>query len=102
MITIISTILYWCRLIPVHRHPPTEGYKLLWFSNTHWKGATTPRSCLPTPTARELLPPEHIYQLPLEGSFEFLIEGSNAQHFRGPCFIIFILDPLVSINHQNM
>jgi len=36
------TILYWCRLIPIRRHPPAEGCNLLSFSSTHWKGAPTP------------------------------------------------------------
>jgi hypothetical protein len=39
---IMFTILYWCRLIPVRRLLPAEGYNLLSFSSFYWKGATTP------------------------------------------------------------
>ena len=51
------TILYHRKLIPIHRHPPIEGYNLLLFSNTHWKGAPTPWSRLTVPTRREFQPP---------------------------------------------
>ena len=50
--------MYWCRLIPVRRHPPTEGYNLLSFTSLSWKGATTPCSHLPASLGRELLPPD--------------------------------------------
>ena len=50
-------ILYWWRLLPVHRHPPAGGYNLHSFSNTHWKGAKTPWSYLSDPTTREILLP---------------------------------------------
>jgi len=35
-------IFYWNRIILVHRNPPAEGYNILSFSITHWKGAPTP------------------------------------------------------------
>lgn len=70
---------------------PLEGSSnpLIKFTNTHWKGAPTPSSHLLAPIGRELHPLDMIYQLPLEGSFNFLIEGSNPQHFCGPRFINF-------------
>ena len=48
--------MYWCRLIPARRHPPTEGCSLLSFTSLSWKGATTPCSRLPASPGRELLP----------------------------------------------
>ena len=50
--------MYWRRLIPAHKHPPTEGYNLLSFTSLSWKGETTPCSRLPASPGRELLPPD--------------------------------------------
>ena len=78
--------MYWRRLIPARRHPPTEGYNLLSFTSLSWKGATTPCSRLPASPGRELRPPALIYQPHLEGSYDPLTEGYNPQHIYGPCF----------------
>jgi len=83
------TILYWCSLMPVCKDWPAKGYNVLLFSGTHWKGASTPWSHLPAPTGWDLQPHDHIYQLSLTGSYDFLTKGSNPQHLCGPRFIIF-------------
>ena len=82
--------MYWCRLKPVRRHPPAEGYNnLLSFTSLSWKGATTPYSRLPASPGRELRPPELIYQPLLEGSYNPLTEGFDPQHHCRPRFINF-------------
>ena len=81
--------MYWRRLIPARRHPPTEGYHLLSFTSLSWKGATTPCSHLLASPRRELRPPALVYQPLLEGSYNPLTEGYNPQHHHGPSFINF-------------
>ena len=91
--------MYWCRLIPAHRHPPTEG---------------TTFSRLPSSPGRELQPPALVYQPLLEGSHyplhsftNYHWKGATTPSLKASTFntsadhvsSIFILDPKASIQH---
>ena len=83
--------MYWRRLIPARRHPPTEGYNLLSFTSLTWKGASTPCSCLPVSPGRELLPPDNFYW---QKASTFILKASTLRSTADHVSSIFKLDPI--------
>ena len=75
--------IYWCKLIPVRRHPPELVYQPL------LEGSSNPLTRLLASPGRELRPPDLVYQPHLEGTYNPLTEGYNPQHLYGPRFINF-------------
>ena len=97
--------MYWCRLIPVRRHPPAEGYNLLSFTSLSCKGATTPCSRLPTSPGRELLPLDISTNLYWQKNSTFILKASTIKSTADHVSSIFKLDQIAStqplINQQT-
>ena len=88
----LLTIMYWRRLKLARRHPPAEGYNLLFFTSLTWKGASTPCSRLPALPGRELRPLDIITSLCRQKASIIRLKASTLRSTADHISSIFKLD----------